>query len=754
MLAFIPARPQHYTSMRPDEARLSRPGTRWAIIFAAWTLFGLAQLVLGSIMMKSWSTEYLLSMAISFMPRVWVWAALTPVIAMWDSIVSRRSHSILGRVALHFPLFIVMCLIQAVVRRTTAGILDPGPTVPFYVTVLFFADIEGVRYVACVMLGRVLQASRELVRRERRAVQLREEIAQAQLHYLDLQLQPHFLFNALGSISELAHEAPLAAARMVEHLTSLLRYATEPRSGQEVTLREELAALSPYLEIQRMRFPDWLSISETIEPSAEDAMVPRMLLQPLVENAIRHGLSHRQSGGLIIFGASVHGDNLVLSIYDNGAGLSNDGKPGLGIGLGNIRERLGTLYGDSQSLELLSHDEGGVEVLLRIPFKRSAVESRESASTQEQQEELAEGSLDVAPPENQIAKRALALLGGWLVAGVLMLALSLLYVTIRHPDSHEPYLEIANRHMIYSALWIVLTPIVISFARRFPISRARLAFTLPLHLVGGAVTGLVHLEGLRLLLGDPAPLFSSSTMDSLFWNLAAYWILVAFTQRTSIEEWIREKDVAAARMRAELTTARLSTVMVELKPDFLLSALATLRALVMVDAARAEHLLTSLADFLRLTLESLARQSITVERELTLLRAYGKVHRAAAGHFPDIDLDVPPLLESALVPTGVTRMLAERLMESGNIPDRIAVSLKRTDTALTIRIAPSNVSIVSGNASATRLRDPFGRLARLTDSGAVVRFSEETSSLEVDLPLNRGETHVTQGSPALALQFG
>src|SRR4029079_8922679 len=284
-----------------------------------------------------------------FMPRVWIWALATPLIAAVDTYARRHSSSVARRIAWHLPVFALMCLVQAALRRATLSVLSPMPgTVPFWVIYLYYADIEAVRYVASLTLGRVLEATRELVRKERREAVLKEEIAKAQLHYLDLQLQPHFMFNALGSIAELAHEAPAAAARMVEHLTSLLRYATQPRTGQEVTLREELAQLTPYLEIQRMRFPDWLTISEKIEPEAEDAMIPRLLLQPLVENAIRHGLSHRRSGGRIEFGASIHGDDLVLSIYDNGVGLTSESKtPGLGIGMGNIRSGLQSLIGGS-----------------------------------------------------------------------------------------------------------------------------------------------------------------------------------------------------------------------------------------------------------------------------------------------------------------------------------------------------------------------------------------------------------------------
>ena len=492
---------------------------------------------------------------------------------------------------------------------------------PFYVTFLYFSDIEALRYVASLMLARVLRASHELARRERRTAQLKNAVAHAQLHYLNLQLQPHFLFNALGSISELAHEAPQAAGRMVEHLSSLLRYATQPRSSQEVTLREELAALSPYLEIQRMRFPDWLSISERIEPAAEDAMIPRMLLQPLVENAIRHGLSNRKSGGLIVFGASVHGDELVLSVHDNGAGLNPEsGTRGLGIGLSNIRERLSTLYGDRQSLELLSHDQGGVEVVLRIPFRRAASETTAA-------DFAADADTGSYVPDQP--SRTWQLVRNWILAGVLLTLLSLFYIAIRNPASPEPALDIIWRHVVHSALWIALTPFVLWLTRRFPISRQQAGITLALHLFAGTVVAIAHVAVSRLLAGrEVLPLFNGYLIDSTFWNLTAYGILLAVAQRSSIEEWIRERDVAAAQMQAELTSARLSSVMVELRPDFLLDALARLKHLVTLDPPGAEALLANLADFLRLTMESLSRDKPTDERRFDLHTAYAKVRRA------------------------------------------------------------------------------------------------------------------------------
>jgi hypothetical protein len=476
--------------------------------------------------------------------------------------------------------------------------------VSFFVTLFYFADIEAVRYVASLMLGRVLEATSDLAQRERRAALLRDELAQAQLHYLDLQLQPHFLFNALGSIAELAHEAPSVAATMVDHLTSLLRYATVKGSRQEVTLKEEVAALHPYLEIQRMRFPDWLTIEEHIEPSAYDAMVPRMLLQPLVENAIRHGLSDRKPGGIIELSASVHGDDLVISVADNGVGLNPAASTrGLGIGLSNITERLSTLYQDLQSIELLSNNEGGAEVLLRIPFRRPA-DAADLEVSDDANENTSEFPVPAPATPMSVVRR---LTYAWVISGIALTVLSIAYMTIRHPMDHEPALEVIERHVISATLWIALTPLVLLIGRRIHFTYRTLGFAIPLHVVLGTVVAYTHLAAARMLSPGPQPpLFAPIFMDTVFWNLAAYGALVGFAQRTRIEAWIRERDVATARMKAELTNAKLRSVMLELRPEFLLSSLATLRSLVLVDAARAETLLTSLADFLRLTLESRA----------------------------------------------------------------------------------------------------------------------------------------------------
>jgi hypothetical protein len=387
-----------------------------------------------------------------------------------------------------------------------------------------------------------------------------------------------------------------------------------------------------------------------------------------------------------------------------------------------------------------------------MPFRRAPL----TTTAAEASDDLARRT--ALPAEPPLPRRKSTdpkrLIKNWIAAGSVLTLYSLFYVTIRHPPGQTPPLEVVQQHIVNVVLWLALTPAAVFLSRRFPVSREKMAESLPVHLLAGSVISFAHWIGWRTIMGDWSERGFEGGLDSIFWNLTVYWVLVAVAQRDVIEDWIRQRDVAAAKMRAELTTARLSTVMLELRPDFLLSSLASLRALVLCDAAKAEKLLTTLADFLRLTLESLTKPTVSVEREIALLEAYANVHRAGAGDFPELLLEFPKPVEGEVVPTGVTRIMTERLLESGNRPECIMVSIKRTDAGLTIRVAPADVSKTSEFLRAPQTRDPFGRLARLTDSGAVVRFAEDTLSLEVDLPRKRGNSHAAQKPGTLVLQYG
>jgi two-component system LytT family sensor kinase len=201
------------------------------------------------------------------------------------------------------------------------------------------------------------------------AAQLQTQLVQAQLQALKMQLHPHFLFNTLHTISALVHEDPEAAERTIARLSDLLRISLENTSLQEIPLKQELDFLNLYLDIEKTRFEDRLEVTFEIEPGAEGALVPNLILQPLVENSIRHGLAPRAAGGRLCISAARQRGNLLLMVKDNGCGLPPDHSGRRrGLGLAATRGRLERLYGHAQSLVLRNLRSGGVEACIVMPF--------------------------------------------------------------------------------------------------------------------------------------------------------------------------------------------------------------------------------------------------------------------------------------------------------------------------------------------------------------------------------------------------
>jgi ligand-binding sensor domain-containing protein len=207
------------------------------------------------------------------------------------------------------------------------------------------------------------------------AAQLESQLARAQLRVLEMQVQPHFLFNALNGIGVLIREDPGRATRMITRLSEFVRMALDRSGVQEISLREELTFVDRYLSIELLRFGDRLTVRQAVHDELLDALVPTMILQPLVENAIRHGVSKRRGQVTIRIEASRENGTLNLHVRDDGAGIPAAGVEGLreGIGLTNTRARLHQLYGDAHRFELSSHPEGGVDVELAIPFHKEPV---------------------------------------------------------------------------------------------------------------------------------------------------------------------------------------------------------------------------------------------------------------------------------------------------------------------------------------------------------------------------------------------
>lgn len=232
-----------------------------------------------------------------------------------------------------------------------------------HLNLLTYAGIVGISHAAFYY--------RRYHEREAQAHKLEAQLARSQLQTLQMQLHPHFLFNTLHTISELIHSDPKAADRMVARLGDLLRLALEREAAQEVPLKQELEFLQKYLEIEQTRFHDRLVVEMDVDPQSLDARLPNMILQPLVENAIKHGLAARPGAGKIEIHARRDDGMLRVRVCDNGTGLpANWQAIGVreGIGLRNTRQRLAQLYGQRASFELRNRAESGLEVMLAIPY--------------------------------------------------------------------------------------------------------------------------------------------------------------------------------------------------------------------------------------------------------------------------------------------------------------------------------------------------------------------------------------------------
>ncbi len=202
---------------------------------------------------------------------------------------------------------------------------------------------------------------------QKRAVLLRE----SELQMLKMQLQPHFFFNTLNAISALTHRAPVEASRLIARLGDMLRISLQKDKAQEVTLKDELEFVETFLEIHKALMGRRLRIEWKIEPETLDALVPNMLLQPLVENAIQHGLAPLEAGGTVSISALRQDEELILEIRDNGQGFTAapEAHEGGGVGLSNTRARLANLYSGSHDISMTASEGGGTKVAIRLPFR-------------------------------------------------------------------------------------------------------------------------------------------------------------------------------------------------------------------------------------------------------------------------------------------------------------------------------------------------------------------------------------------------
>ncbi|MFN8651522.1 MAG: histidine kinase [Gemmatimonadales bacterium] len=309
-------------------------------------------------------------------PLWWYWVAATPVIA-WLLRRFPLEQGLTGAaVAVHLGSATVSAVLHSALTATLGRLFavpPPGEVSPPWTTwwlgyLRSRFTFEVLIYLLVLSALLAITWYRRLRERELASSKLEAALSDAELRALKMQLHPHFLFNTLHAISVLIRENPPAAQRTVTLLGDLLRSTLANPGVQQVSLREELTFLRPYLEIEEIRFQDRLRIRLEIDPAVEQALVPNLILQPLVENAVRHAVEPQTGAGTVVVRARADGAVLELSVLDDGPGLAAVSGNGHGIGLSNTRARLEGLYGSAGTLRLEPRAEGGLAVTIRLPL--------------------------------------------------------------------------------------------------------------------------------------------------------------------------------------------------------------------------------------------------------------------------------------------------------------------------------------------------------------------------------------------------
>ncbi|HVZ76977.1 MAG TPA: histidine kinase [Gemmatimonadaceae bacterium] len=346
----------------------------WAAGFAFWTAFGALQFMYRyTDVLARGGTQPIHEKLIEELTGAWGAGLLAPLVFQ----LARRLRERPPLWVLHLPAVVAYSALHtswnwatrtAAFRALGYGAYDYGIMHLRYV-MEFPIDIIGYGFFTVFVL--LFDHYRAALEREVRVAELESEISQVRLEALEAQLQPHFLFNALNTISSVMYESVEQADRMLVRLSDLLRRTLDSRAGGEVTLAEELETLEIYLDIMRARFGDRLDITVEREPEVAQARVPHLVLQPLVENALKHGDPGPGVRAHVHVRAGRQDGHLVLTVCDNGPGLSVDEASvfARGVGLANTRRRLERLYGASGDLALGRAPTGGLRVTLRVPYR-------------------------------------------------------------------------------------------------------------------------------------------------------------------------------------------------------------------------------------------------------------------------------------------------------------------------------------------------------------------------------------------------
>jgi anti-sigma regulatory factor (Ser/Thr protein kinase) len=358
---------------------------KWLAVVAAWAVLGIIWAAPTYIEVRAAQHGHMAWRIFAWGILTWgAWAPLTPAIVWLAQKYSLVGEAWKRNLVVHLPAFLLFSTLHTAAGTAVSLWIQPFDSMgssPKTFWPRFLSNMTGsfgsdlLVYGAVIGVFYAIDYYRKYREREVLASRLETQLAQAQLDSLRMQLHPHFLFNTLNSIVGLVRDNKNnAAVNMLVGLSDLLRHTLDHSSRHEVELREEINFIKLYLGIQEMRFSDRLRIELDIDPRTTKALVPNLILQPLTENALRHGIGRTADSGLVGIRSVAEDGRLRLTVYDEGAGLPDDWqlKGSAGIGLANTIARLQQLYDDDHEFDIRNRDAGGVEVVIVMPLRTAS----------------------------------------------------------------------------------------------------------------------------------------------------------------------------------------------------------------------------------------------------------------------------------------------------------------------------------------------------------------------------------------------
>jgi signal transduction histidine kinase len=543
---------------------------------------------------------------------------------------------------------------------------------PYVVRLATLSDTNVAFFLAIVGFAWLAAARRAHADAMVASARLEAALVDLELQILTSQLHPHFLFNTLNLVSQLAYEDESRALATLDNLRRLLAESIEHVARPDVALGDELRFLRAYLDIQQSRFGSALRVAIDVDHGAEDLAVPHLLLQPLVENAIVHGLASRATLGELHVRVARAGDRVAIVVEDDGVGMPPSVREGMG--LANTRLRLERLYGDDFSLRCEPGGDGGTKVTVELPARTPTARGM----SESEREPAAEAAHAESPLLARVRRTPLAfrVVAGWSAVAIVWTEVSAAAAAAGGMAFDRP--RVLASYGLNAMVWMALTPIVLWLVRRVDVRASTRLRRTTTYVAAGATIVLAHLvlwlATLRWLVPSQFQPSLRTAVGWALWDAVAYAALVSFAAAALLDARLRDARVQMARAQSAMSRARLAALRLRLQPAILMAGLDAVRHAIGRGAVVAESAIARLGELLRMLLDSSSEEMADVDREVALLRAYVDAVCPSA----DATWDVAPI--GAAVPAvsfiGLAATVAGAIDAVRVFDDRGAIALE------------------------------------------------------------------------------